>query len=253
MKVLLILVDGMRSDVLPKIPEAQKVMAQSAYTVEARAVMPSLTLPCHMSLFHSVDPARHGTLKNTYADQARPIRGLCEVLLSCRKRSAFFYNWEQLRDIARPGSLTFSYYCSGKDLGFDKANDLVTDVAIQCLRENEIDFGFLYLGSPDDAGHKCGWMSGEYVQAVQSSWDNIERVMQALPEYTLIITADHGGHDRTHGTDLPEDMTIPVMITGDGIAPGELPGGASIKDLAPTVAKLLEVQPDEEWEGKSLL
>ena len=29
--------------------------------------------------------------------------------------------------------------------------------------------------------------------------------------------------------------------------------GASIKDIAPTVVNLLDVYPDDEWEGKSLL
>ena len=71
--------------------------------------------------------------------------------------------------------------------------------------------------------------------------------------YTVIITADHGGHDRTHGTDLPEDMLIPVIMYGKDIEPGEAFEGANIKDLAPTVTKLLGVEPDEEWEGKSLI
>ena len=33
-------------------------------------------------------------------------------------------------------------------------------------------------------------------------------------EYTVIITADHGGHDRMHGTDMAEDMTIPMFFIG---------------------------------------
>ena len=254
MKVLLILVDGMRPDVLDKIPAAGKLMARSAYTLEARTVMPSLTLPCHMSLFHSVTPERHGTLRNIYADQARPVKGLCEVLLSHNMQSAFFYNWEELRDLTRPGSLVFSYFCKAAQIGDERANDMVTDAAIQYLRENETDFTFLYLGFPDNAGHKFGWMGEEYLRAVQNSWDNIERIMTTLPEdYTVIVTADHGGHGKTHGTELPEDMTVPMIFTGSSFRPGEITGEVSIMDLAPTVAKLLGAAPDEEWEGKSLV
>ena len=90
MKVMLILVDGMRPDAMVQIPQAQAMMAQSASTLEAQTVYPSVTLPCHMSLFHSVDPARHGITTNLYMPQVRPIAGLCEVLKAADKSCAFF-------------------------------------------------------------------------------------------------------------------------------------------------------------------
>ena len=67
------------------------------------------------------------------------------------------------------------------------------------------------------------------------------------------FTADHGGHDRTHGTDSPEDMTIPFIIKGKDFKAGEKLENVSIKDIAPTVAKLLDIAPDQAWEGKSLV
>ena len=56
MKTLLILVDGMRSDALANCKTAQQVMANSVYTLNAQTVMPSVTLPCHVSLFFGVKP-----------------------------------------------------------------------------------------------------------------------------------------------------------------------------------------------------
>ena len=79
-------------------------------------------------------------------------------------------------------------------------------------------------------------------------------IMSSLPEdYTVIITADHGGHDRTHGMDLPEDMIIPIIIKGKGVENGENFKNANIKDIAPTITRLLDIEPADEWEGKSLL
>ena len=102
-------------------------------------------------------------------------------------------------------------------------------------------------------GHNYGWMSNEYIAAVNRSWDEIDKIINSLTEdYTVIITADHGGHDRSHGTDLPEDMTIPLIIKGKDFKAGEKLENVSIKDIAPTVAKLLDIAPDKEWEGKSL-
>ena len=254
MKILVIIVDGMRPDALIKTDNAKYLLENSKYTLNARTVTPSVTLPCHMSLFHSVDPSRHGTTTNVYTPNVRPINGLCEVLLNSRKTCAFFYNWEEIRDLARPNSLAFSYFCKGRLFGYDKANNIITDAAIDYLTKNETDFTFLYLGYTDMAGHNFGWMSDEYMAAMENSFANITKLYNKLPEdYTIIVTADHGGHDRTHGTELNEDMTIPIMLLSKN-EKAELDfTSASIKDIAPTVTKLLGVCPDDEWEGKSLL
>ena len=252
MKVLLILVDGMRPDALEKIDAAQRILSRSAYTLSATTVFPSVTLPCHVSLFHSVDPARHGTTTNTYMPQVRPINGLCEVLNNGGKKCAFFYNWEQLRDLSRPASLTYSHFVSGR-FGYDTACDMSATAAIDFLSKEDIDFAFLYFGYPDEAGHAHGWMGEEYFESLDYSWARIEKAIATLSdEYTIIITADHGGHDRTHGTTMPEDMTIPIIMV-DGEGGKDAFEGANIKDIAPTVAKLLGVAADAEWEGKPLV
>ena len=87
-KVILVLIDGLRADAVRACGSeyAQKLLSQSSYTLEARTVTPSVTLPCHMSLFHSVDPSRHGTTTNTYAPQVRPISGLFEQLKAAKKK-----------------------------------------------------------------------------------------------------------------------------------------------------------------------
>ena len=259
MKVVLILADGMRPDAITNIEYAKELFERSTYTLSAQTVMPSVTLPCHMSLFHSVDPSRHGTTTNMYTPQVRPIKGLCEVLKESGKRCAFFYDWEELRDLSRPSSLTYSCFIRGGserrgEMGYIATDNFLTDNVIEYLKNNEIDFTFLYMGSPDDAGHRGGWMGDEYLDSVSNSWRNIEKVISALSdEYAIIITADHGGHDRIHGTDLAEDMNIPVILYGAPFERGVMLADANIKDIAPTVATLLGCTPDEEWEGKSLV
>ena len=254
MKTLVVVVDGMRPDALIKTENAKSILEKSKYTLNARTVTPSVTLPCHMSLFHSVDPSRHGTTTNVYTPNVRPINGLCEVLLNARKTCAFFYNWEEIRDLARPNSLAFSYFCKGRLFGYDKANDIITNAAIDYLTKNDTDFAFLYLGYTDMAGHNYGWMSEQYMAAMENSFNNIFKVYESLDDdYVIIITADHGGHDRTHGTELDEDMIIPIIALSKNEKFDLDFNDASIKDIAPTVVNLLNVYPDEEWEGKSLL
>ena len=253
-KVVLILVDGMRPDSLSACahPYVTELLAHSRYTLAGQTVMPSVTLPCHVSLFHSVPAERHGILTNTYTPQVRPIRGLCEVLANAGKRCAMLYNWEALRDLSRPGSLEYASFLRGRSVGWEESNRILTEQTIALLAQNAPDFTFLYLGWADEAGHAHGWMSEEYLHAVHESFQSIQQVISAVnDDFLTIVTADHGGHDRSHGTEMPEDMTIPIILHHPSFAPSQLPQ-ASILDLAPTITATCGVPADHDWEGKPL-
>jgi bisphosphoglycerate-independent phosphoglycerate mutase (AlkP superfamily) len=198
-------------------------------------------------------PDRHGTTTNVYAPQVRPINGLAEVLKAAGKKCAMFYSWEQLKDITRPGSLVHSYYLRDYD-SVTKTNRKITDYVLGYIKEDKPDFAFLYYHAPDVVGHKIGWMSGEYLDTVKELMSYVLEVINAVKdEYTIILTADHGGHDRIHGHDILEDTTIPLFMLGEEFEQGKVIDTASIIDLAPTIVKIMGVQADEEWEGKSLL
>lgn len=253
MRILLILSDGVRPDSLEGIELIDRLKSKGTYCMNAQTVMPSVTLPCHMSLFHSVDPLRHGTTTNTYAPQVRSVSGLFEQLKQAKKKCAMFYNWEELRDLSRPDSLAYSEFVSGHAYGYEYANPVLCEHAAQYLNEHEIDFTFLYLGWTDAAGHNSGWMGEEYMNAVRKTCDMIEKTIEKLPDdYIVIFTADHGGHGRMHGSDMKEDMLIPLIFCGKPFEEGKQLPQASIKDIAPTVAHLLGAEPAEEWEGQIL-
>lgn len=250
-KVILALVDGMRPDGLMQCghPFVNTLLEMSSYALDAKTVMPSVTLPCHMSLFHSVDPQRHGILTNTYTPQVRPIAGLADQLDLYGRKCAMFFTWEPLRDLTRPDHLHRALCINQHKT--KNADRQIADAAIAYIREEEPDFLFLYLGNTDEeGGHDAGWMSETYLRVVHDAVGCIEDVYHQLPEgYTLVVCADHGGHDRTHGCDIPEDMTIPVLFCGAPFEKGRKMDGVSIKDIAPTIARLLEVPFAREWEG----
>ncbi|MFD2114163.1 alkaline phosphatase family protein [Paenibacillus yanchengensis] len=255
-KVVMVLIDGMRADSLAVSghPFIEQMKQTGSYTLDGQTVMPSVTLPCHMSLFHSVPPERHGIVENVYTAQVRPIPGLYEQLAAQRKVSGHFHNWSELRDLARPGSVAHNCFISGDWHTFEYSNQELTKQAITYIQEHSPDFVFLYLGKVDMDGHRFGWMSDEYIQSVYDSWELVEQVANILPEeYNLIVTSDHGGHDRGHGMNIPEDMTIPFLLRGKNIATGEISEKVSILDIAPTIVDLMDVPAHGEWEGKSLL
>ena len=253
-KVLLISVDGMRPDGLQSCgnPFVEALEKRCSYTYEAKTVFPSVTLPCHYSMAHSVTPQRHGILTNTYVPQVRPVEGIFEKVKAAGGMTAFLNSWDQLRDITVPGTLQLSSYIN---YALHESGD--TALAAEAVRQLEAykpDFAFLFLADTDNAGHKHGWMSGEYLRRISIAMDNIKQIFEKFSEeYTIMIMADHGGHDRTHGADIPEDMTIPLFFCGKDFIPGKQLGNISLLDIAPTIAAVMGITPDLDWEGKALV
>ena len=254
-KVILISIDGMRPDGVEKCnnPFVEELKKKASYTFDAKTILPSVTLPCHMSMFHSVTPERHGITTNLYMPQVRPINGLFEQIHNAGGKCAMYYGWEPLRDISRPGSLVEAEYVWA--YSEDNTDGILTDRMISYAKNKDLDFIFLYMVETDEkGGHDNGWMSEKYLGCVSNALDNVKKVIDALGDrYTVIVTADHGGHDRAHGTDMPEDITIPMFFFGKQFEAAKQLSGVTILDIAPTVAKILGVPKAPEWEGKELI
>lgn len=252
--VLLLMIDGARPDAVERAhcPNMIALRARGASTMRAASVMPSVTLPCHVSIFHSVPPSRHGITTNIWVPMARPVPGLVDLASAAGLRAAFFHNWEPLRDLNRPGALHFSYFRdNGQTPGGD---DVLAEEAARFVAAEQPDFMFVYFGTVDVAGHSHGWMSNEYLAQLERVDKGVGVLLDSLPNgYAVLLHSDHGGHERHHGTPAPEDMTIPWMIAGPGIKQNySIESAVSLLDTAPTVARLLGFSPHAEWEGRCI-
>lgn len=255
-KVILISIDGMRPDGLkacgnPYVKELEKLCH---YTYSGASMDPSVTFPCHFSMAHSVTPQRHGILSNTYVPQVRPVKGIFEKADAAGARCAMFYGWEPLRDICLPGSLQFATYINA--YAYESSDTVLTDACEKLLTEQAIDFAFLYMVETDEkGGHDNGWMSEEYLRRISVAIDNVKRIVEKFgDEYSIIVMADHGGHERSHGTTAPEDMTVPLFFYGKDFPKGKvIEENISLLEIAPTIAALLGLPAEHEWEGRSLI
>ena len=72
--VILFVIDGLRPDALGQAatPHIDRLVARGAHTWRAQTVTPSVTLPCHVSLFCAVPPTRPRVPTNVWTPPQPP-------------------------------------------------------------------------------------------------------------------------------------------------------------------------------------
>jgi len=255
-RVVVVSIDGARPDALlvAKTPTITRLWKEGSYSFRAQTISPSTTLPAHTSMLTGISPDRHGERDNNWWPGEATVTA--ETVFSLAKsqglKTAMVVTKEKFGFLARPGSLDHS------ELVPHLAPDVVLR-ALAYLKSEKPHLLFIHFADADITGHLHGWMSPEYLIALQTVDDAVEILLRMMEETKLvretllIITADHGGHDFTHGTTLPEDMTIPWIAFGPGVREGyEIPDQVVIYDTAATVLLFLGIPIPAHWEGRPL-
>ena len=247
--VVVISVDGLRPDAIDKFNAVtiKRLMRQGSYALDAKTILPSLTLPSHTSMLTGKTPENHGVTWN----QNEAGRGFVQVptIFSRAResglRTAAFLSKGKFHHLIVPGTLDHVDVPEGNSRW--PAEQTVANVTKYLAKERP-NVMFIHLGEPDYGGHSFGWMSWRYGQAVRKADAAVARVLQASERafgagnYTVILTADHGGSGRTHGSADPRDVTIPWIAWGAGVRTGTvLSGNIRTMDTAATALWLLGV------------
>jgi predicted AlkP superfamily pyrophosphatase or phosphodiesterase len=231
------------------MPNLLALMQNSAYSLSAQTVYPSVTLVSHASMLGGVCPSKHGVDWNDYLPLLGYARGtdLFDLAHAAGMQTVMYVGKEKLRQVTEPSSTDVFVYINDRDL-------VVADGLIADFPQ---DFGLLFVHFPlvDGMGHEYGWMSAEQLSVAFRADEALGNILAELDarnlrENTLlIVTADHGGHDTTHGTKRPEDMTIPWIASGPGIQPKVLTTQVQTMDTAATAAFALGLPLPPEWDG----
>jgi len=241
-KAILVSIDGLRADAVTAETTPNLVrIGQVGTHVTARTVMPCCTLPCHTSMFRGVHSTRHGITTNTWQPMVRPIPSLIDTLDRLGHRCGAFFNWGELRDLYAPGSATHSVFVrdAHRPEGDDRVYAAFKDAA------DDLDFAFVYFGHTDEAGHAAGWMSEPYLAAATNADRWVGEIIETHRDALVVIMSDHGGHDQTHGTELKEDMEIPLIVNRKV----DLPESPMIYHIPSLFARELGFAPEREWES----
>ncbi|NJC98104.1 MAG: phosphodiesterase, partial [Anaerolineae bacterium] len=250
-RVLILSIDGLRpaAIALAPMPNLLSLMQNSAYTLNAQTVRPSVTLISHASMLTGLCPSKHGIYWNDYLPLLGYANGtdLFDLAHAAGLQTVMVVGKEKLRQITEPSSTDTFVYINDRDL-------VITDRLIADFPE---DFGvlFVHFPTPDWMGHEYGWLSGEQLSVIRRADEALGNLLAELDarglrdETLIIVTADHGGHDTTHGSSLPEDMTIPWIASGPGIQPKVLTTRVHTMDTAATAAFALGLPIPSEWDG----
>jgi predicted AlkP superfamily pyrophosphatase or phosphodiesterase len=229
-------------------------MRTGAYTLNAQTIMPSITLPSHSSMLVGTCPSKHIVRWNEYVPENGYALGtdIFDLAHAAGLRTLMVVGKEKLRQVTEPQSTDYFAFV-------DETDKIEDPLSIAQLANRQISQGFslmfVHFPTGDLEGHDHGWLSRQQLRAYENDDESLGYILETLKnqgmyESTLIIiSADHGGHETTHGTNLPEDMTIPWIASGPGILPIQLTSAVHTMDTAATAAFALGLPIPTEWDG----
>jgi len=256
-----------------KMPALERLVAEGAHTWTATTIFPSTTLPAHTSMLTGVGPEKHQVLWNWWA----PAKGAVRVptVFSEAKAAGFstamFVGKQKFRQLLRTNSVDeFNYNraVEGEVIKSDNGDTKVrregTVLADQVARDaaayivqHKPSLCFIHFADPDVAGHKFGWGSPEQLEAFAKSDGALDVILKAISEARItdetvvIVSADHGGHGKGHGTKSLEDMQIPWIAWGKGVKKGfTITAPVTTCDTTATALWLLNVPCPDSLDGR---
>jgi predicted AlkP superfamily pyrophosphatase or phosphodiesterase len=271
--VFIISLDGGKPSVMQEspMPIVSGLLAEGAHTWTAKTIVPSKTLPSHVSMLTGFSPAKHHVLWNDWI----PTNGLVRVptifadAKAADMSTAMFVGKEKFKHLVQPDTVDDFVFRSAVSEPVTKAvagekkttegtvhAKYVAQAATAYILQKKPNLCFIHFTDCDDSGHDFGWGSKQQIQAFANVDAAIGAIIKAIRDAgiarqsVVIITADHGGHEKTHGLSTPPDMYIPWIVWGAGVKHGfTITAPVVTYDTAATALWLLGVPRPKNLDG----
>ena len=188
------------------------LMRPGRFTLNGRSVDPPKTLIAHAAMFTGLPPELNGKRDNDWLPGDFEIEHstLFDDAKKLGYRTAFFYSKQKLGYLVNPA---VDLHALEPINGVRRSSEFFASA--------EKSFVFLHVSGLEYAGTDAGWLSAEYkaeLTDIDKSLVQILAQMQRYRSFATIVTSDHGGHDRTHGTSHPDDFRLPLIIDATDVA-----------------------------------
>ena len=273
--VFIISLDGGKPDVIQQsqMPVLKRLVAEGACTWGAQTTVPSSTLPSHVSMLTGVQPAKHLVTWNSYKPEAGVVKvpTVFSLVKQAGGSTAMFVGKEKFKHLLVPGSVDeFGYnrkvsgevtkLMEGEKKPTKEGTVLAKTVSADAaayIAAKQPTLCFIHFTDTDSTGHKFGWGSPEQRQAFADEDAGLDTMLKAirkaglLETSVIIVTADHGGHAKTHGLNIPDDMTVPWVAWGKGVKKNcTITAPVLTCDTTATALWLLDIKPPADLDGQ---
>ena len=284
-KVILFGVDGLATAGIEQAstPNIHALMKSGAWSMKMRAVRETSSAPNWASMIMGSPVELNGVTSNGWhwdgkkdawtdgnvpyppACESAPGSGIYPTVLGQEHEQhpnakiGFFTDWKMYAYLFERSAATKIVERGTAHDGINEHDDIFNQ-ALSYLESDRPDVLVIHQDQVDDAGHGKGWLSPEYLAAVEDVDAKLGRLLATLDrlglrkKYTVILVADHGGKGKHHGGDTIEQIQIPWIISGPGVKQDyEIKTPALMTyDTAATMARVLKVKPSPCWRGVSI-
>jgi len=265
--VLLVGIDGLGSEGLrsARAPAMRALINEGAHTLAARGVMPTVSSPNWASMISGAGPEQHGVTSNDWEPGRHPIDpvatdggGIFPTMFGAVRRQmpqaavGIVHEWDGFARLVEPGVATM--------LRHEVDADRTAATAAKFIRERTPMLTVVHLDLVDHAGHSNGWLTPEYVRAVEKADGLVATLLAAIDaagmrsRTIVMVSADHGGVGKSHGGLTKAEIEIPWIISGPGVRHGHvIEAPVSTLDTAPTILFALGMDAPPVWVGRPVL
>jgi len=205
--VVVISVDALHPDAVGSgsCPNIFRLADGGFFSRDALSTDPPKTLIAHTAMLTGMSPDKNGKKDNEW--KPGEAKAAQDTLLSYAGKKG--YSTSLIYSKKKLGYL-------GKDADREifSAEDAV-DAAVSVLNPEEKQFIFLHISGLDTEGPVSGWMSAEYMDEFSFIDEQLGALFNKIkksPSYLIVVTSDHAGHEKIHGSDHPEDYKRPLII-----------------------------------------
>ena len=191
-------------------------MRQGAYTLEGQSTNPPLTLISHAAMFTGLGPDKSGKADNQW-QPGEPTIERRTIFNSAKQngfQTGFYYSKQKLGYLVNEAVDVYRW-----------SRDDAIDFAEAFVRKPGRHFVFLHVSGLDFVGPEHGWLSKEYIEELSYIDEYLTPLIRLVKEqknFVIIVTSDHSGHGKIHGSQHPDDFRLPFVIHSDRMKFGSI-------------------------------